>query len=93
LQAAGLVVVQVPVLVAALSSTHRAGVLQVGPLVVSQPASSPAGATQIPSRVPEPRWQNAPAVQSITPPSMFPQAKVAAAVATRSQTRPSGTLQ
>jgi len=67
--------------------------MHVGPSAVSHDPLSPAGATQMPLLEFPGRRQKAPAVQSMTPPSKVPQAKVAAAVATRSQIRPSGTLQ
>jgi hypothetical protein len=93
LQTEGLVVVQVPVFPPAAARTHRAGVMHVGPFAVSHEPPSTAGATQMPLFELPVCWQNAPALQSMTPPSMVPQARVAPTVATRSQTRPSGTLQ
>jgi len=93
LQTVGSVVVQVPVVPPAAARTHRAGVLHVGPFAVSHDPPSGAGATQIPFLEFPVRWQNAPALQSMTPPSMIPHAKVAEALAMRSQIRPAGKLQ
>src|SRR5215469_562678 len=93
LQVAGFVVMHVPVVPPAVPRTHRAGVLHVGPSAVSHDPPSTAGATQMPLLALPGRSQKVPALQSMTPPSMVPQARVAPAVATRSQIRPSGTLQ
>ncbi|MGZ6098723.1 MAG: hypothetical protein ACXWLL_10035 [Myxococcaceae bacterium] len=82
-----------PVVPPTLPSTQRAGVVQVGPFASSQEPPSAAGATQIPLRLLPGRWQNAPALQSMTPPSIVPQAKVAVALTIRSHFLPSGTLQ